>query len=95
MSGHEVALAIGDAQERVGATLDDLRTRAREGRRAVRRAQYAVEDAGATLALRVRRRPLSAVAVSLAVGVLVGGLIGVVGMCVAPRRRAADGDPRS
>jgi ElaB/YqjD/DUF883 family membrane-anchored ribosome-binding protein len=53
-------------------TIDDA---IREGRRAIVRAQHAAEDAAAAATLIIRRRPLAAVAMAGATGLVVGGLI--------------------
>jgi ElaB/YqjD/DUF883 family membrane-anchored ribosome-binding protein len=50
----------------------------RGARRAATRARHALEDSTAGAALRVRRHPLEAVATAAAVGVLVGGAVGLL-----------------
>jgi ElaB/YqjD/DUF883 family membrane-anchored ribosome-binding protein len=79
----EVVMATGPAadaveavKERLAPTLDKLDETIRQGRQVVVRGQHAAEDAAAATALRIRRRPLSAVMIAAGAGALVGALIG-------------------
>jgi hypothetical protein len=69
----DTAAAVEGVKERLGTSFEE---NVRHGRRAVVRAQHAAEDSAAAVVLQVRRHPLSALAVAVAAGALVGGLIG-------------------
>jgi ElaB/YqjD/DUF883 family membrane-anchored ribosome-binding protein len=62
-------------KERLAPTLDKLDETVRHGRQVVVRGQQAAEDAAAAAALRIRRRPLSAVMIAAGAGALVGALV--------------------
>jgi ElaB/YqjD/DUF883 family membrane-anchored ribosome-binding protein len=62
-------------KELLAPTLDKLDETTRQGRQVVLRGQHAAEDAAAAAALRIRRRPLSAVIIAAGAGALVGALI--------------------
>jgi ElaB/YqjD/DUF883 family membrane-anchored ribosome-binding protein len=81
----EAATVAGAAKARVGTALERLEENARKSRRAVVRVQHAAEDRAAAVALQVRRHPLSTLAVAVAAGALVGGLIGFAVARVACR----------
>ena len=55
------------------ATLDDV---VREGRKVFRQGQHAAEDAAASAVIRVRRRPLAAIAAAAGTGAALGALTG-------------------
>jgi ElaB/YqjD/DUF883 family membrane-anchored ribosome-binding protein len=63
-------------KERLAPTLDKVDETIRQGRQVVVRGQHAAEDAAAAAALRIRRRPLTAVMIAAGAGALVGALIG-------------------
>lgn len=65
--------AVKDYVDPVVASVHDTM---REARRAVRRGRYVVEDVAGDTALRIRRRPLAAVALVAAAGTLVGCVLG-------------------
>jgi ElaB/YqjD/DUF883 family membrane-anchored ribosome-binding protein len=77
-----MAIATGAAtaaeaiKERLAPALDTLDETIRQGRRVITRRQHAAEDAADAAALKIRRRPLSAVMVAAGAGALAGGLIG-------------------
>ena len=78
-----MAIATGAAtaaeaiKERLAPALDTLDETIRQGRRVITRGQHAAEDAAEAAALKIRRRPLSAVMVAAGAGALAGGLIGL------------------
>ena len=61
---------------RFGPALDVLEDNVREAKRTIINGQHVVEDFVAATALRVRRHPLRALAVTAGAGVLAGCLIG-------------------
>ena len=63
-------------RERLTPALETLDETMRRGRRAVIRGQHAAEDAAATAALEIRKRPLSAVMMAAGAGALAGALTG-------------------
>ncbi|HEY5618501.1 MAG TPA: hypothetical protein VIK60_11190 [Vicinamibacterales bacterium] len=69
--------AVEAIKERLTPALDTLDETVRQGRRVIVRGQHAAEDATAAAALRIRRRPLSAVMIAAGAGALAGGLIGL------------------
>jgi ElaB/YqjD/DUF883 family membrane-anchored ribosome-binding protein len=71
---------------RVGPALRALEENIRQVRRAVVHGRHAAEDLAASAALRVRRRPLGAVATALGAGLAVGALVGfLVGRPARPK----------
>jgi ElaB/YqjD/DUF883 family membrane-anchored ribosome-binding protein len=76
MATSPVANVVDAVKERLSPALDTLDETIRQGRKAVVRGQHAAEDAAAAAALRVRRRPLSAVMIATGAGALVGALVG-------------------
>jgi ElaB/YqjD/DUF883 family membrane-anchored ribosome-binding protein len=76
MATGTAANAVEAVKERLAPTLDRLDETIRQGRQVVVRGQHAAEDAAAATALRIRRRPLSAVMIAAGAGALVGALIG-------------------
>jgi ElaB/YqjD/DUF883 family membrane-anchored ribosome-binding protein len=75
MATGTAAHAVEAVKERLAPTLDRLDETIRQGRQVVVRGQHAAEDAAAATALRIRRRPLSAVMIAAGVGALVGALV--------------------
>jgi ElaB/YqjD/DUF883 family membrane-anchored ribosome-binding protein len=80
----EVVMATGTAadaveavKERLDRTLDKVDETMRQGRQAIVRGQHAAEDAAAATALKIRRRPLSAVMIAAGAGAVVGALVGI------------------
>ena len=71
------ATAVDAIKERLAPALDTLDETMRQGRRVITRGQHAAEDAAEAAALKIRRRPLSAVMVAAGAGALAGGLIGL------------------
>jgi ElaB/YqjD/DUF883 family membrane-anchored ribosome-binding protein len=69
------ANAVDAVKERLSPALEKLDETMRQGRKFIARGQHAAEDAAAEAALRIRRRPGSAVLVAAGVGALVGALI--------------------
>ena len=69
--------AVEAIKERLTPALDTLDGTVRQGLRVIVRGQHAAEDATAAAALRIRRRPLSAVMIAAGAGALAGGLIGL------------------
>ena len=63
-------------KERLTPALETLEENVRDGRRAIVHGRYAAEDFLAATALRVRWRPLMALALAAGVGALGGCLIG-------------------
>lgn len=63
-------------KEQLGSSLHNIEDRIHRGRREVLRARRALEDGVGSAALKVRRHPGLAVAASVAVGALVGCVIG-------------------
>jgi len=63
-------------KERLSPALERLDETMRQGRKFIVRGQHAAEDSAAAAALRIRRRPGSAVMVAAGVGALVGALVG-------------------
>ena len=63
-------------KERLTPALETLEENVRDGRRAIVHGRYAAEDFLAATALRVRWRPMTALAVAAGVGALGGCLIG-------------------
>ena len=76
MATSPVASVVDAVKERLSPALDTLNETIRQGRKVVVRGQHAAEDAAAAAALRVRRRPLSAVMIATGAGALVGALVG-------------------
>jgi len=76
MATSPVAGAVETVKERLSPMLDTLDETMRQGRSVFVRGQYAAEDAAAAAALRIRRRPLSAVMTAAGAGALVGALVG-------------------
>ncbi|HLG58353.1 MAG TPA: hypothetical protein VI485_23610 [Vicinamibacterales bacterium] len=74
-TGTGAANAVEAVKERLSPALERLDETMRQGRKFIMRGQHAAEDAAAA-ALRIRRRPGSAVMVAAGVGALVGGLVG-------------------
>jgi ElaB/YqjD/DUF883 family membrane-anchored ribosome-binding protein len=86
MATGTAANAVEAVKERLAPTLDRLDETIRQGRQVVVRGQHAAEDAAAATALRIRRRPLSAVMIAAGVGALVGALVSF-GLASVTRRR--------
>jgi ElaB/YqjD/DUF883 family membrane-anchored ribosome-binding protein len=74
--GTGAANAVEVVKERLSPALESLDQTMRQGRKFIVRGQHAAEDAAAAAALRIRRRPGSAVMVAAGVGALVGALVG-------------------
>jgi ElaB/YqjD/DUF883 family membrane-anchored ribosome-binding protein len=70
------AHAVEAVKARLSPTLDKLDETMRQGRKVIVRGQHAAEDAAAGAALRIRRRPLSAVMIAAGAGAPVGALAG-------------------
>jgi ElaB/YqjD/DUF883 family membrane-anchored ribosome-binding protein len=70
------ANAVEAVKERLSPRLDKLDEMMRQGRKVIVRGQHAAEDAAVGAALRIRRRPLSAVMIAAGVGALAGALVG-------------------
>jgi len=75
-TGTGAANAVEAVKERLSPALERLDETMRQGRKFIVRGQHAAEDAAAAAALRIRRRPGSAVMVAAGVGALVGALVG-------------------
>jgi len=75
-TGTGAANAVEAVKERLSPELERLDETMRQGRKFIMRGQHAAEDAAAAAALRIRRRPGSAVMVAAGVGALVGALVG-------------------
>jgi ElaB/YqjD/DUF883 family membrane-anchored ribosome-binding protein len=73
-------------RERLTPALDTLQDTMRQGRHTLVRGRHAAEDAAASAARSIRRRPLGATAVAAAAGVLVGAVIGGAFGWLAGRR---------
>ena len=74
----EVA-AAGDAiKQQLGPAFERFDEKVRQGKRAIVRAQHAVEDGVGTTVVKIRRHPLRAIALAAGVGGLVGTLFGLV-----------------
>jgi len=80
------ASAVEAVKERLTPALDKLDETVRQGRHVIVRGQHAAEDAAAAAALRIRRRPLSALMIAAGAGALMGGLVGF-GLGWVTRRR--------
>lgn len=65
-------------RERLEPALESFQQQARDARRAAVRGQHAVEDFAADAALKIRRRPLTSVALATVVGTIAGCVFGVV-----------------
>lgn len=76
MATGTAANALEAVKERLTPTLDKLDETMRQGRKVIVRGQHAAEDGAAAAALRIRRRPLSAVMIAAGVGAFVGALLG-------------------
>ena len=63
-------------KERLAPTLEDLERTSRTVRRAICRGRYAAQDMTAAATLAVRHRPMRALAMAGAAGVLAGCLLG-------------------
>ncbi len=74
-------------RDRLDPALECFQEQARDARRAAIRGRYAVEDAAANTTLRIRRRPLTAVAMATIAGTLAGYVCGLVMVNRAHRRR--------
>jgi ElaB/YqjD/DUF883 family membrane-anchored ribosome-binding protein len=75
MATDTIANAVEAVKERLSPTLDKLDETMRQSRKIIVRGQHAAEDASAATALRIRRRPLSAVMIAAGAGALVGALV--------------------
>jgi ElaB/YqjD/DUF883 family membrane-anchored ribosome-binding protein len=76
MATGTAANAVEAVKERLSPTLDKLDETMRQGRKVIVRGQHAAEDVAVGAALRIRRRPLSAVMIAAGAGALVGALVG-------------------
>jgi ElaB/YqjD/DUF883 family membrane-anchored ribosome-binding protein len=68
------AVTMERIKERWAPTRDRFDQGMRQGRRMIDSGQHAFEDAAATTARNIRRRPLTAVAIAAFVGALVGSV---------------------
>lgn len=72
--------------DRVEPVVESLKGSAEQARRAIVSGQQAADDALMATAIRVRRRPLTSIAVAGAIGAALGCLAGIAVSCSAKRR---------